>query len=198
VLVTVDETIEEIQARAAAYVLGALSADDAADVEAKLAAGEARYVAEVAACRAVADDLAYAPRPQSPRPEARARLLEAIAAPRSPVVDRHDGVRFVFPEHVEWQQGVFAGVEFKILRADPDGGRVTLLTRLAPGTVYPHHRHDEFEELFLLAGDVMVNGVAMHPGDYCSAAAGSIHDGIRTLGGCTFIVSTSTRDGLFA
>lgn len=194
-----DETIEEIRERAAAYALGVLAAAEARAVEAKLSAGDARYLAEVAAFRSVADDLAYAARPRTPSPAARARVLAAVgAAAEPPILDRRDGVRFVRSDRLGWQPGVHAGVEIKILRADRDAGRVTLLTRLAPGTVYPHHRHDDFEELFLLAGDVEVNGVPMAPGDYCSAAAGSIHDGIRTVDGCTFIVSTSARDALFA
>lgn len=197
-----DETIEEIRERAAAHALGVLSAAEARAVEARLAAGDARYLAELAAFRSVADDLAYAAPPRSPSPAARARVLAAVAAVAAaaapPILDRRDGVRFVRSERLGWRPGVHAGVEIKILRADRDAGRVTLLTRLAPGTVYPHHRHDDFEELFLLAGDVEVNGVPMAPGDYCSAAAGSIHDGIRTVGGCTFIVSTSARDALFA
>lgn len=192
---TADETIEEIRERAAAYVLGALSPEEARAVAAKLAAGDPRYTVEVAALQGVADDLAYAAAPQSAPPAARARLLAAIAAP-PPARLEHDGIHFVFPRHEDWRPGTFDGVEFKILRSDPDAGRVTLLTRLAPGTRYPHHTHDQFEELFLLSGDVTVNGVSMQPGDYCGAAPGSVHDGIRTVGGCTFIVSTSTRDAL--
>lgn len=195
---TDDETIEEIRERAAAYALGTLPAEEARAVAAKLAAGDARYVAEVAAFRAVTEELAYSVSPTTPSPQARARVLAAVAAAPAPVVESGDGVRIVRPEHLHWRPGAFAGVEFKILHADHDAGRVTLLTKLAPDTVYPHHQHADLEELFLVSGDVSVNGVPMQPGDYCSAAPGSIHDGIRTVGGCTFIVSTSTRDVLFA
>ena len=192
-----DETIEQIRERAAAYALGTLSDDEARAVEARLALGDPRYLAEVAAFRSVAEDLAHATSPHLPSPAARARVLGAIAALEAPFIDQ-DGIRFVRAAQYDWKPGVFDGVEFKILRADPEAGRVTLLTKLAPGTVYPRHQHDDFEELFLLDGDVVVNGVPMHPGDYCSAAPGSVHDGIRTVGGCTLVVSTSTRDALFA
>lgn len=194
---TADETIEEIRDRAAAYVLGMLAPEEASAVAARLAAGDPRYTAEVAAFRGVSEDLAHAARPQRPPPGARQRLLAAIAAP-PPARLEQGGIRFVFPRHEPWRPGMLPGVEFKVLRADHEAGRVTLLTRLAPGTAYPYHRHDGSEELFLLSGDVTVNGVAMEPGDYCGAAPGSVHDGIRTVGGCTFIVSTSTRDALFA
>ena len=196
--VTPDETIEDIRERAAAYALGTLPLEEMRAVAAKLAAGDARYVAEVAAFRAVTDDLAYAATPQRPGPEARARVLAAVAAAPAPTVDCGEGVCVVRPDRLKWRPGVFTGVEFKILHADAEAGRLTLLTKLAAGTVYPHHQHSDLEELYLVSGDVLVNGVPMQPGDYCSARAGSVHDGIRTVGGCTFIVSTSTRDALFA
>jgi quercetin dioxygenase-like cupin family protein len=125
-------------------------------------------------------------------------VLAAVAAASAPTVDCGEGVRIVRPNHLKWRPGAFAGVEFKILHADAEAGRVTLLTKLAPGTVYPHHQHTDLEELYLVSGDVVVNGVPMQPGDYCSAKAGSVHGGIRTVGGCTFIASTSTRDALVA
>ena len=193
-----DETLETIRERAAGYALGTLSADEARLVEERLAAGDPRYLTEVSAFRSVAEDLAYAAHPQSPSPAVRARVLDAVAATETAIIDRKDGIRFVRAQYFDWQPGMFEGVEFKILRIDATSERVTLITKLAPGTVYPPHQHDDFEELFLLDGDVVVNGVSMQPGDYCTAAPSSVHDGIRTVGGCTFIVSTSTRDALFA
>ena len=148
--------------------------------------------------RSVADDLAYAARPQSPSPAAPARMLDAVAAAEAPILDRLDGVRFVRADHLQWRPGVFAGVEFKILRADHEAGRVTLLTRLAPGTIYPHHQHDDFEELFLLDGDVVVNGVPMIRATTAAPPPAASTTASAPSGGCTFIVATSTRDALFA
>lgn len=192
-----DASRDEIRAQAALYALGLLADEEARAVEAQLAAGEPRWVEEVAACRSVTDDLAYAARPQAPPPAARQRVLEAIGEP-PPARQERDGVRFVHPDRLGWRRTPFAGVEVKILHLDRQAGRVTLLTRLAPGTLYPTHRHDGFEEIYVVDGDVLVNGVAMRAGDYCSAAAGSLHEGVRTTGGCTYIVSTSTRDALVA
>jgi anti-sigma factor ChrR (cupin superfamily) len=191
--VSADQDIDEIRARAALYALGLLPADEAALVEAELAAGEPRWVEEVAACRSVADDLAYAAAPQTPSPGTRQRVLDAVAAVEAPRLER-DGVRFVRPQRLGWRPVGIPGVEIKVLHLDREAGRVTLLTRLAPGTVFPTHRHAGCEEIYLIDGDVTVNGVPMRPGDYCSAPAGSAHDGIRSAGGCTYLVSTSTRD----
>ena len=192
-----DETIEEIRERAAAYALGALSAEEARVVEARLAAGDARYVEEVAACRGVVDDLAYAARPQAPSPAVRARVLAAVSDADAPVVEVQ-GLRFVRGRRVEWQPGMVDGLELKLLRVDADGSRATVLARMAPGVVYPSHRHAGVEEIFLVEGDLAVNGVSMRAGDYCSADAGTVHDGVRTTGGCTFIVTASLHDELLA
>src|SRR5262249_17702934 len=144
-IVMADETIEQIRERAAAYALGTLPPAEAAAVAAKLAAGDARYLAEVAAFRAVADDLAYAAPPRARGPVARRGVLAAVAAAAAPILDGEDGVCFVRPQHLDWRPGVYEGVEFKILRADHAADRVTLLARLAPGAVYPRHQHDDFE-----------------------------------------------------
>ncbi|HSP97031.1 MAG TPA: hypothetical protein VL049_07270 [Candidatus Dormibacteraeota bacterium] len=75
---------------------------------------------------------------------------------------------------------------------------MTLLTRLAPGTIYPHHQHDDFEELFLLDGDVVVNGVPMIRATTAAPPPAASTTASAPSGGCTFIVATSTRDALFA
>jgi hypothetical protein len=38
----------------------------------------------------------------------------------------------------------------------------------------------------------------MRSGDYCRAEPGSVHDGIRTAGGCVFIITAAAPDELLA
>ena len=52
------------------------------------------------------------------------------------------------------------------------------------------------EELYLLEGDLTVEGYTMHAGDYCRAEAGSFHGEIRTKTGCKFIAIASREDEL--
>jgi hypothetical protein len=195
--VSSDESLEQIRERAALYALGLLPADEAQRVAACLAAGDARYLAEVAACRSVADDLAYAARPAAPQPAARARVLARIAAAEAPVLEQ-DGVRFVRGAQLDWQAGPIADFETKALRVDEAGGRITLLARLAPGGVYPSHRHRGVEEIYLVEGDLLINGVLMRSGDSCSADADSVHDGIRSPSGCVFVVTANAADEFLA
>jgi hypothetical protein len=43
------------------------------------------------------------------------------------------------------------------------------------GAHYPSHRHSEIEELFVLSGDLHVEGQIMGSGDYCRADSATIH-----------------------
>jgi hypothetical protein len=187
--VTARKDSERSRGLAALYALGALSADEARDFEARLA-GDAACRSELAAFRSVVDDLAYAARPQAPPPSLRGRVLERIATDAPAVIDL-GGLRFVRSADVDWEAGVAAGIEVKRLLDDPARGRVTRLVRLAPGVTYPAHRHTDFEEIYLLEGEVFISGVLMRAGDYCRAEVDSVHDRIHTPSGCLFIATAS-------
>ncbi|MGD9764490.1 MAG: cupin domain-containing protein [Candidatus Binatia bacterium] len=194
---TADDSIERVRERAALYALGALTAPEAREIATRLADGDLRYRAEVEAFAAVADQLAFAARATTAPAPARARVLDAIARHEAAVLDA-GGVRFVRGARLEWQPTAIAGFEIKLLMADPTANRATVLGRMAPGTAYPAHRHAGLEELYLLEGDLLVGGVLMRTGDYCSALTGSVHDGVRTLGGCLFVVTASTADEILS
>lgn len=192
--VTTDETLEQVHERVALFALGALSADEAADVAARLAAGEPRYVAALAEYRGVADDLAYAAAPQAPPPAARERVLVRIASEAASGVVEQDGVRVVLGSQIAWQPTPLPGVEFKLLREDVVCGRRTRLIRMAPGAEYPKHRHQQMEEVVLLEGDLMVNGVLMRPGDYCTAEDTSVHQRVHSPSGCVFLITAGDNE----
>ena len=60
------------------------------------------------------------------------------------------------PGKPEWQVAA-PGISVKILAADIEQDRVSMLVRLAPGTDYPPHRHAGIEELHLLHGELMID-----------------------------------------
>ncbi len=190
---TTDETPEQVHEQAALYALGILPPDEMAAVEARLAGGDARYLAAVAECRAVVDHLAYAAAPRAPRPAARDRVLANVAAGSAAVVEQ-DGVRVVFGAQVPWQASPLPGIEFKLLREDGATGRRTRLICMAPGSVYPKHRHPANEEVLLLEGDLVVNGVLMQPGDYCSAEPASVHQNVHSPSGCVFVITAGANE----
>jgi len=183
---------DPVAERAALYALDALPPEEGAEVAADLAA-DAELSEEVAAYAAVVDALGWAARPQTPPPGLRAAVLSRIGAAMPDVVDE-GGLRFVRGQHRPWEATPIAGIEVRPLWEDAENGRRTAVVRLAPGAEYPRHRHADVEEIYLIEGDLVVSGVPMQAGDYCRAAAGTVHDGVRSPSGCVLLVSLSARD----
>lgn len=190
------ESLDEVQAAAAAYALGALDAEAAAAFEAHLAEGCARCAAEVDAFQRVAVELAQAGPAVAPPAAVRARVLRRAGADPSVARITRPGLLFIRTAAAEWERPGVTGIDIKLLAFDEIHGRSTQLVRLAPGSVYPPHRHAGAEELFLLEGDLLVSGVEMHAGDYCRAEPDSVHDDISTRDGCVFISTASVHDEL--
>lgn len=96
---------------------------------------------------------------------------------------------------VIWEE-VAPGIRCKVLAANFNSDRVTLLVRLDPGHDYPPHEHAEAEELHLLDGELWINERKLLPGDYHRAEAGSADRHVWSETGCTCVLITSLRDRL--
>ena len=95
----------------------------------------------------------------------------------------------------EWEEAA-PGLSYKVLAADTQNDRVSLLVRLAPGAHYPPHRHGGVEELYLLDGELWIDDKRLYPGDYNRAESGSADQRVWSETGCTCVLLTSTRDVL--
>jgi len=95
----------------------------------------------------------------------------------------------------EWEQ-VAPGIECKLLAADAESHRVSMLVRLAPGASYPAHTHAGVEELHLLDGELWINERKLVPGDYNYGAPGAVDERVWSETGCTCVLITSTKDVL--
>jgi anti-sigma factor ChrR (cupin superfamily) len=93
----------------------------------------------------------------------------------------------------EWEQ-VAPGIECKVLAADSERDRVSMLVRLAPGASYPAHTHAGVEELHLLDGELWINERKLVPGDYNYGAPGAEDHRVWSETGCTCVLVTSTDD----
>lgn len=85
-----------------------------------------------------------------------------------------------------WEPTRFPGVEIKTLYRDPSG-RLTTLTRLAPGARLPRHRHVGLEQSFVLEGTLVDEDGACTAGNFVWRRPGSVHtawspDGCVVLG----------------
>jgi quercetin dioxygenase-like cupin family protein len=90
----------------------------------------------------------------------------------------------------EWQPLVennvhYKGVFVKSLRFDQATQRSkTILLKFEPGASYPYHNHPAGEELFVLEGEVVIEGEKLTAGDYLYTPPGYKH-AVHTTQGCT-------------
>jgi anti-sigma factor ChrR (cupin superfamily) len=95
----------------------------------------------------------------------------------------------------EWEE-VVPGIFCRLLATDIEKNIVSMLVRLAPGTDYPPHVHADVEELYMLDGELWIDGKKLYAGDYNRAAAGTGDQRVWSETGCTCVLITSTRDKL--
>lgn len=99
------------------------------------------------------------------------------------------------PSEPDWEEAA-PGLTYKMLAADTEKDRVSLLVRLAPGAHYPPHRHAGVEELYLLHGELWIDDKKLYPGGYNRAEAGTGDQRVWSETGCTCVLLTSARDVL--
>lgn len=190
-------SIEAAQERAALFAAGAMSEGERQEFEAHLTAGCGLCQAEVDVLATVAARLGESAPVRRPRAALRQRVQDAVAA-ADDVVMENDGVRFVRSQFLTWENHGDGVPQTKRLSHDAERGYRTVLVRMRPGDKYPRHRHAGIEEVYLLEGDLLINGISMQPGDYCRAEAGSVHSEISSERGCTFFIVANDHDQILA
>ena len=173
-------------AQVSAYLLQALTPDEAAAVETHLAScPQCRQDLET--LRPVADSFVFWPTDVlRPPASLRKRLAHRIAA--------ETGENPVLPPSSPWKEPaweeVAPGIFCKLMATDTERHRVSMLVRLLPGVEYPPHTHAGLEELFLLDGELWINDRKLYPGDYNRAEAGSGDKRVWSETGCTCVLVT--------
>jgi quercetin dioxygenase-like cupin family protein len=95
--------------------------------------------------------------------------------------------------NLEWtplvESGVnTTGISVKCLRSDEATGRAaSSILHFEPGATYPYHNHPSGEELFVLAGNCIIEGATLDAGDFLYTPPGS-KDSVRTETGCTLLL----------
>ena len=179
--------IEEMEAQAALYALGALPKEEAALFEKRLKAGCPLCQTEFQMCAATAAAIQLAAPEVAPPPRLRARLLESIgAAPESkPSAETKmgDGI-LVRAGDTGWTQSPMPGVEIRQLYQ-----KKTMLVRMAPKSSLPMHPHQEAEQCLVLEGSITSDGVTARAGDYTYMPAGSTHHALYSEEGCLLLIA---------
>jgi hypothetical protein len=79
------------------------------------------------------------------------------------------------------------------LNIDPDSRQIHCFVRAWGHVKFPTHRHAAIEEIVVLEGDLIINGVIHQRGDRISSQTGTIHQP-ETLNGCLLFLQTSLDD----
>ena len=178
--------------RTSAYVLQVLPADEMA--------AAAAHVADCAECTREVERLqavvgrfhAWPTDVLRPTSDLQARLARRIAD--------EAGSEPVAPPPRAWTEPaweqVAPGISCKLLAADEERQLISMLVHLEPGAAYPPHTHAGIEELFLLDGELWINGEKLYPGDYNYGAPGAFDESVWTETGCSCVLVTSMKDTL--
>jgi anti-sigma factor ChrR (cupin superfamily) len=196
---------DEMLELATSYALGILTPEQAAAFEAHLREGCRTCRRELDTFATMVGSLGYAAPPARPRAEVRDRLLsrlqaEAVAASAvgGSAAVAPSGWTIVRSTEGAWEAADVNGMLLKLLFRDQTTGRFTALVRMEGGVYYPPHRHTDTEELYLLEGDLTVEGQMLRARDYCAATAGTVHGSTHSESGCTFLLATSEPEKLEA
>jgi ChrR Cupin-like domain len=122
---------------------------------------------------------------------ARLQLAPPSQPPQSQNVEKPlTTIRF---QDLEWQPYSVPGVEIANLYIDNIKREVTGVLRAQGGVHYPLHRHATGEEIFILEGDLVIDGKVYGAFDYIRSEPNSSH-APHTIGGCMFFFRTSMDD----
>lgn len=88
-------------------------------------------------------------------------------------------------------------VKVAMLHTDPVTRECVGVLQAEAGLEYPSHRHGGTEEIYMLSGDLELEGITYYAGDYIRSASGSTHAPAHSVDGCMFFFRSSMDDEYF-
>jgi hypothetical protein len=92
-----------------------------------------------------------------------------------------------------WQPHRMEGVQVAVLFIDEVNRMRHLVVKAAAGVVYPIHQHRGIEEIYMLEGELVIEGEVYLAGDYIRSYPNSIH-APSTSTGCMFLIRACIDD----
>lgn len=181
---------ERIQELAALSATGSLECPDAMLWARLLEEGNPIAWRELAANRQTLAALAIAQcPPRSPAATLKDRILaRAGAEAHPPERDIRPSLRYLRKGEGAWLPTPAPGLRIKLLSLDPARNYALLYAEIEAGVGYPSHHHSAGEEIYVLTGDLRVNGVTLQAGDFHHADRDSHHEETLSLSGCTALL----------
>lgn len=191
---------DEIAESAALYALGLLSESEHSSIDRHLAEGCSICQSEISRC---GDSLALWSEQTAVSPPAslRRKLLQSLGERQDPpatarplVLSAGSGITVLRTTKMKWNPGPTPGLWVKVLFDDSEHNMRTFLVRMAPGSLYPSHRHKAVEEVYVLEGELQVEGIELTAGDFCLSEPESVHPSTFSNSGCLLMVKASKHD----
>jgi quercetin dioxygenase-like cupin family protein len=183
---------EKLKELAVEIAQGAASADERGEFDALLTEADQESRHEVAQLLDLAALLAL-PLAQQPPAGLKAKILAKATGLR--VAAAPSLVSFVRGNDPSgWVQLPVPGASLKVLSVDRERGYAVVVGKLEAGSRYPAHTHLGSEEVYVVSGDLTIQGTRLEAGDFHHAEAGSRHDINYSETGCVVIVVLSLED----
>ncbi len=99
-------------------------------------------------------------------------------------------------QDLQWHPLPTPGIEFAQLFTDPIERMHSVVVKAVAGVVYPQHRHQRTEEIYMLEGELTIDGETYVAGDYIRSAPGSIHTPVASTA-CMFLIRACIDDEYF-
>jgi ChrR Cupin-like domain len=95
---------------------------------------------------------------------------------------------------LNWVKTPIPKVKIALLYSDEATREKVGLLQAEADMVYPRHRHGGTEEIYMLSGDLTLEGITYYGGDYIRSAPGSNHGEAYSKEGCMFFFRSSLDD----
>lgn len=114
--------------------------------------------------------------------------------PLSPI---SSGITRVRPATMEWEPyRHLAGVTMKPVHHVATEEAFCAILKMDAGAEIPRRRHAGPEDIFVIEGALTMGDIELRAGDACHSDAGTLHEPMRSAGGCTLFVVGSAFDEL--
>jgi hypothetical protein len=95
---------------------------------------------------------------------------------------------------LNWVNTPIPKVKIALLHCDEARREKVGLLQAEANMIYPRHHHGGTEEIYMLSGDLKLEGITYHSGDYIRSAPGSTHGEAYSKDGCMFFFRSSLDD----
>ena len=194
----IDDAAATLCELASLYALGSLEADESRQFEEHLIDGCTACLVDIDRLRFTLDQLALTPEPVTPPASLRARILDSVRQSISDEIQpKASASTLHFEDEGPWKPYSVPGIEYRMLHLDRTSREVVMLVRAESGSRYPMHQHTSTEDMFMLRGELVLDGSTYGPGDFIRSSTGSQHGVGDTPGGCMFLMRGSIDDLIF-